>query len=249
MRALAWLLTVPWCAAASSAWAQSACTPEPCAAGTAVEMQFTFYVVPTGQGGEGWPPNVWNGPGPIPSTLQETFFVDPASATGTFFTEPGRQGGSVLGHVAETFTASDITLTTNGQILQQSASGTFSFSGDRASDYGPSGSFFGGLSLPDGGGGSDFASQYAQAPPDWAGFLSTSSYHTDTSLFILSGSFGELDVVPQGQAASVSVPEPGVLSLWALAAAGLLAMHRRSRRTVGGAHRPAQLSGSKRARN
>ncbi len=158
----------------------------------------------------------------MPTTLQETFFVDPASATGSYLTEPGREGGSVLGHIAESFTASDITLTTNGQILQQSASGTFTFSGDRASDYGPSGSFFGGLSLPDGGGGSDFASQYAQAPPDWAAFLSTSSYHSDTGLFTLSGSFGELDVVPQGQAVSVKVPEPGALPLWALAAAGLL---------------------------
>ncbi len=86
------------------------------------------------------------------------------------------------------------------------------------------------MSIPGGGGGSDFFSQYAQAPPVWAAFLGTSSYHTDTGLFQISGAFGTLDVVPEGAAVLRSVPEPGSLGLCAAEAAGLLVMHRQRRR-------------------
>ena len=240
MRVLA-AFTLPLvCGAASVAWAQGSCTPAPCAPGAPIEMQFTLSVVPTGQGGDGWPANVWNGPGPTPTTLQETFFVDPASASGTYLTEPGRQGGAVLGHIDESFTASDIMLTANGRTLQQSSSGMFTLSGDRASNDGPPGTFFGGLALPVGGGGSDFASQFAQAPPDWAAFLSTANFHTDTGLFTVSGAFGQLDVVPLGQAVVVSVPEPPALPLCVLAVMGLLAAHWRRLRAP--APRPMKLA-------
>ncbi len=213
-------------------------------------MQFSFYVIPPGQGYPGQPPDVWTGPGPMPTTLQESFWVDPASATGSYVTYPGEQGGLVLSRVDEAFTASNVTLTANGQIVQQSASGSFTIWGDRANLFGPGGSFFGYVTLPGGQGGSDFGSDYAQAPPDWAAFLMTSDFRSDTGPFTLSGSFGELSVFMQdGHPVPVSVPEPGVLALCVLAAAGLVAMHRRPRRAIGIARCGAQLAGSKRARN
>jgi hypothetical protein len=239
VRPLSWLLTVSLSVATSVAVAQGNCSPAPCPGGAPVEMQFTFQVVPTGEGGDGWPANVWNVPGPIPVTLQETFFVDPASVTGSYTTEPGQQGGLLLSHIDESFTASNITLTANGLLLQQSATGAFSIFGDRASDAAAGSIFFGGVAVPGGGGGSDFFSANAQAPPDWAAFLSTTTFGTDTGLFTLSGTFGQLDVVPDGRAvvSAVSVPEPALAPLWALGAAILGAMHLRRRRASDNASR------------
>jgi hypothetical protein len=230
MRTLVWVTAIPLWAASFCALAQSNCSPTPCPAGSLVEMQFNFTVVPDSQGPgpEFWTGNVWNGPGPMPTTLSETFFVDPGSASGPLVEIPGTNGGLVLARLDESFAASNMTLTANGQVVQQLASGSFWITGDRANDQGPAASFFGGIRLPNGAGGSDFFTQYAQAPPDWDALLSTSRYNGNLDLFSISGAFGSLDVLLNGSAIpTAAVPEPGTLALCLLAGLGLLVIHRR----------------------
>ncbi len=203
------------------------CEPTVRAPTSTVEMQFNFTVVPADLFPDYYPPSIWNGPGPMPTTLQETFFVDPASASGNWSSIP-TQTGALLDRINETFTASDMTLTANGQVLQSLASGSFRVGGDGVGYPGPGRSFFGFVEIPNGGGGANVFTNFAQAPPDWAAFLSTSHYCTDISPFTISGSFGTLDVFWSGGAvpSSVSVPEPGSLALFALAGLALLWAHR-----------------------
>jgi hypothetical protein len=220
MRALFWLLMPFMFAAARAALAQTGCPGTACPQDAPVELQFDLTVDPSGA-------NIWNGPGPMPTHLQETFFVDPASAAGH---GPGgvsfvSHDGILMDKVSVDFAASNVSLTADGLLLQQLPSGTFSFSGDRV---GLEGLYFGGLSLPNGGAGADFITLNPQVPPDWAAFLSPSIWFSDGPGF-LQGPFGQLSFQMQGQGQVVSAPEPGILALCALGGLALFGMHRRRR--------------------
>ncbi|MBS0578670.1 MAG: PEP-CTERM sorting domain-containing protein [Proteobacteria bacterium] len=230
MRTLVWVVTaIPLWAVSFCAVAQSNCSPTPCAATSLVEMQFNFTVVPNGGGPGSWPDNIWNGPGAMPTTLTESFFVDPSTAQGSWSAVPGINGGSVLGRIDESFSASNMTLTADGKVIESLSSGTFAFGGATPFPYGPGASYFGGARLPNGGGGADFFTQYALAPPDWTAFLGTAAFFSAGQEFSISGAFGFLNVNAQGQGipASVAVPEPGTLALCTLAGLGVLLVQRR----------------------
>jgi hypothetical protein len=201
----------------------------------AEEIQYTFSGFVDD---EAAPPGLahWDGPGPEPQNFVMTFDVDTLAAGNTLsYTLYNSSMGPSINSINVSVEATNFRLSVDGQLVLQSATGGFGFSG---TTFGPF-SFIGGTvsasmsagagftSLPDFSLGTTLQADLAASGDPLGLLLNGSSFASEPQFntFVYSGSL--MGVEMSGRGTAVSVPEPGTLALLALAGFGLLFVHRR----------------------
>lgn len=179
-------------------------------------------------------PNLWNGPGPEPSTFTMTFDVDTLSPLNSFsYTVAQSATGARISSITCDLAATDFTVTIDGKPVVQNALGSFAFSGTPlggntfiGGSYGAGNQFVSFLGVPDFHLGIDTPSALAGSSDPLGLLLANSGFNTDEFTY-LNFENSRLAALVGGTGAAVSVPEPGTLALLAMAAVGLGLVHRR----------------------
>jgi hypothetical protein len=181
------------------------------------------------------PPNLWNGPGPQPSTFQMTFDVDTLSPMNSFsYTFGPSSGGSSINAISVDVAVTNVSFSFDGTTVLQSSQGSFAFSGTSLGEFTLTGGF--GLAATDGAGflfvpdfGLGVTTQAAlMGSNDPLGLLlSGSQFNADSgNPSYLTFDDSQLGAVISGVGIATSVPEPTTLALLVIAGIGLGFVHR-----------------------
>ena len=197
-----------------------------------IEYTFTGFVEDEAAAGI---PTFWNGPGPQPSNFVMTFDVDTLSPLNSVsYTFGPSSAGPSINAITANLVGTNFTLSLDGTTVLQSPTGGFSFSGSLLGEF----SFIGGGAgggtdltgfsfVPDFGLGATTQAALMGSSDPLGLLLNNSSFHTDPgdpSLFTFGDS--RLGAFISGTGRAISVPEPNMLVLLALAGISLGFVHR-----------------------
>ena len=199
-----------------------------------LEFSFTGFIQPDFPDSP-FPPNIWNGPGPVPSTFQMTFDVNTLDSHNSL-SYTFADSGMLFSSISADLVATNFILSVDGKTVPSSTSGNFGFSGtglggcclyiggglEAGNDKG---SF---ITVPDFGLPGITQAEFLASSDPLGLLLNGSPFFTDNGccgFFFFDSS--QLNISVSGMGTAASVPEPNTLALLALAGIGLGLAHRR----------------------